>query len=243
MKQIYLSGITILFLTILHIVFPLFDKKYERYSNVWVPFCGGIAIGYVFLYLLPKLSSYSQFIVLQNPDGWEFLHLRLYLLALFGLLIYLAIDREALFSNKNLPHNKVIQAIAFCGYVFLFSIVISNPARPGLVPALIIGILIGLHFLGINHQLRNLDTFIFDKYLRWLLAFSTLLGWIIDFYVEIPKLILFYFTAILAGGIFINAMIEETPDHKNTLLPFFAGVGFFTIIAAIVMHYFPKIPS
>ena len=105
MQKLYLSGIAASLLIILHVLFPFFDKKYQRYSSMWVPFTGGIAIGYVFIYLLPKLSDFTQLIIAHNPNQWEFLHYRLYLIALVALVIYLITD--SLYTNNKEKQTNI----------------------------------------------------------------------------------------------------------------------------------------
>ena len=62
----------VLLLSLLHGIFPWFDLKLKPYKKTWYPFSGGVAIGYVFLYLLPKLSDYTSIIIQTNPDSSEF---------------------------------------------------------------------------------------------------------------------------------------------------------------------------
>ena len=240
MQQLYFSGIAALLLTTLHVLFPLLDKKYQRYSSSWVPFTGGIAIGYVFIYLLPKLSDFTQIIIAQNPDDWEFLHYRLYLVALAALVIYLITDLFYINDKEEQPWRLKIHAAGFCSYSLLIGIVIANLPRSGVAPIFIISVFaLGPHLLGLDHQLRHWHASIFDRYFRWLLALSILTGWIIGAIWELPKSALWYFTAFLAGGIISNVMIEELPDQKNKMLPFIFGVVVFVLIA-ITVRSLPK---
>jgi hypothetical protein len=67
-------------------------------SHIWLSTAAGTALAYVFTYLLPKLALTQEKIEsLQGPFS-GFLRQQAYLLALFGLLAFFAIDKAALFA-------------------------------------------------------------------------------------------------------------------------------------------------
>jgi len=90
-----------LLLALLHGIFPWLDRKLAPYKKVWYPFSGGIAIGYVFLYLLPKLSDYTSIILETNPGAWEFWQYRVFLFCLMGFITYYLIDHIHLRHSEN----------------------------------------------------------------------------------------------------------------------------------------------
>ena len=84
-----------LFLALAHVLYPAFERRFRHHSARWVAFSAGIAIGYVFLYLMPKVAVYTHEILVTEPGRSEYAQLRLYLIALLGLLIYVGYYREA----------------------------------------------------------------------------------------------------------------------------------------------------
>jgi hypothetical protein len=236
------SGVAVLVIAATHIFFPAFDKATAKHRRLLLPFTAGIAIGYVFLYLLPKLSDYTALIIKESAFGWEFLHYRLYLLALVGFLVYLAIDRLSLPEHPYAKRVRLIQGAGFCFYNVLIGYIVFSLPRPGILPYLLGTFAICAHFIGIDHQLRRWQEAAYDRYLRWLIAASVLAGWGISLFFELPKEFLMSATALLSGGIIINVMTEELPDKREgRLAPFLAGVVFF-LLMVIIMRSLPRLP-
>ena len=52
-----------------HLWMGWFEAHFERSANRWVGFVGGIAVGYVTLYMLPKLSRVTvRFMETEHPN-------------------------------------------------------------------------------------------------------------------------------------------------------------------------------
>ena len=58
-EQHLISGMAVLMLAVMFILYPRFELTAAAYQHFWVLVTSGIAIGYAFLYLLPKLGYYS----------------------------------------------------------------------------------------------------------------------------------------------------------------------------------------
>lgn len=223
-----------------HIFFPAIDRATVKYRRLLLPFVGGIAIGYVFLYMLPKLSDYTGLIIKKDAGGWEFAHYRLYLLALAGFLVYLAIDRLTVRAQVLEKRVRLVQAAGFCMYNILTGYILYNLPRPGILPYILGTFALCLHFIGVDHQLRHWHEAAYDRYLRWLISISILAGWGLSMFFKLPKEFLMNATAFLSGGIIINVMTEEIPDSsKDRLAPFLAGVVCFVLIT-IIARSIPK---
>ena len=66
--ELFVSAACVAIIACAHVIFPYFDRKAETFAAIWVPATGGIAIGYVFLYLLPKMGDYTTNIA-NNSGG------------------------------------------------------------------------------------------------------------------------------------------------------------------------------
>jgi len=225
----------VLILAGVHALFPRFENATPKYRHIWVPFSGGVAIGYVFLYMFPKLSDYTAGIISADSRTWEFSHYRLYLFCLAGFVLYYIIDRYGVRHRVPEYYQVLVHSIGFIFYSLLVGYVIANIPRAGNLPLALGTVAIGIHMLGIDHQVRHWHQTAFDRYLRWLFATTLAIGWAIGVYTELPKEVLMIGTAFLAGGIVTNAMTEELPDkEKGNLLPFLAGITFLLIIAVAI---------
>ena len=233
------SGIAVLIIAAVHIIFPLFDQLEPKRRHNITSLAGGIAIGYVFLSLLPKLSDYTQIIIQRNQEGWEFFHYRTFLLALAGLVTYLTVYWSSSFHETKLYH-VVIYGIGFSVYNVITGYILANLPRPGLLPYILAVIVLGLHFLGVDHQLRHWHLGFFDRLLRWLLAAALVSGWVAGVTIDFPPAALMYTISFFAGAIIINVMTEEIPELEEGGYSFFLLGILLIIIAAMIVRSIPK---
>jgi len=235
------SGAVVLVIAATHIFFPAFDKATATHRRLLLPFTAGIAIGYVFLYMLPKLSEHTSLMVIKDAGDWEFAHYKLYLLALAGFLTYLVINRLSTAEQPNVKKTSLMLGIGFCFYNFLTGYIVYSLPRLGVLPYVLGTVAMCGHFVGVDHQLRHRQKIAYDRYLRWLIAASVLVGWGISLFFTLPKEFLMGATALLSGGVIINIMTEELPDkEEGRLAPLLAGVVFFLLLV-VVMRSLPRV--
>jgi len=84
----------------------------------WHSFAGGVAVSYVFVYTLPKLSK-MQAVLFSSADSglFGFLEHHAYLVALSGFVVYYALDRAAMLQKELYPEQSVGKTL--CGFLFL----------------------------------------------------------------------------------------------------------------------------
>jgi hypothetical protein len=218
-----------------HLFYPQFENSRLGRQDWWVPFTGGAAIGYVFLFMLPKIGDYTAYVINREPHAWEFWQYRLYTLVLVGLLFFYIVDRYRDLSAH--VHWVVgVQSIGFGLYSFTLGYLLPTLRREGYVPYLLLGLIFGLHLAGLNHQLRLRHRKVFDERLRYFFAASILAGWLMGLQFPLPVRLMAAITAFVAGGIIVNVMLEELPDRDDDRLwPFIAGVFFF-LMSIVVVH-------
>ena len=233
------GGIAVLMIAAVHIIFPLFDQLEPKRRHNIISLACGIAIGYVFLYLLPKLSDYTQIIIQKNQEGWEFFHYRTFLIALAGLVTYLTVYWSSS-THKATLSISVIYGLGFSMYNLITGYILANLPRPGPLPYLLVVMVLGLHFLGVDHQLRHWHLDFFDRLLRWILAAALLSGWVAGVAIYLPPAVLMYGISFFAGAIIINVMTEEIPElEEGGYLFFLLGILLF-IMAAMIVRSIPK---
>lgn len=236
-----ISGIVVLLMAATYILYPRFEKAASAYRHQWIPFTGGVAIGYVFLYLLPKLSDYTNSITVDGVQGvWEILDYRVYLYGLAGFTFYYFVDQYRTHEDRDHLLPEILQGGGFFIYSMLSGYVIANWSRPGLIPVLLAGSILTLHMLAVNYQVRKWNSRVFDNYFRWLFALALIIGWCVGTFLTIPKELEIIITGILAGGIITNIMNEELPDQEpHKIRPFIAGVLLITLVT-IFMRSLPR---
>ena len=223
----------ILLMAAAYILYPGFEKAASAYQHLWIPFTGGVAIGYVFLYLLPKLSDYTDSIRVDGVQGIrEILDYRVYLYGLLGFVFYYFVDQYKAQKNRKQIGPKILLGSGFFIYSLLTGYILANWSRPGLIPVFLAGSILTLHLLGVNHQVRKWHRRVFDDYFRWLFAIALIIGWGAGIFLDIPREMEIVVTGMLAGGIITNIMNEEIPNRDPyKIVPFIAGVVLITIVA------------
>ena len=89
--QVLIAGISAILIAVIHVAYPRLEGLATPYKGVWVPLVGGVAIGYVFLYLMPKLADYTLSVATyDDPSLHEFGQYWIYFYALLGFALYFA---------------------------------------------------------------------------------------------------------------------------------------------------------
>jgi hypothetical protein len=238
--RILLSGIVVFILCAIHVLFPNIERALHRYKHIWVQVSGGMAIGYVFMYMLPKLSDDTSLIISNEPAEWEFLHYRLYLFAMIGLLTYLLVDIWSASENPRAVYWKRIQGACFCLYNLLIGYMLFNIPRTGILPFLLVALVISAHLMGMDHLFYKWHANFYKLTLKWLMAISLIAGWLVGLTIKLPETFKASSSAFIAGGIIINVITEKLPEReRDHLRPFLAGVGLLVVIA-VVMRSIPR---
>ena len=121
-----------------------------------------------------------------------------YLVALVGLIIYYGMD-VAVANVLVLPDSRASRpavkllvcahAGSLLGYYFLVSYLMSELRDRGYVGYVSLGLFAAamiLHYLGIDHGLRQKFGGLYDRYLRWVFVVASTGGWILATVTEIP---------------------------------------------------------
>jgi hypothetical protein len=227
--------LAVLLIAAVHVLYPFIEKKLHHREQELVSLAGGVAVGYVFLFMLPKIGDYTAAIVRNEVDGWEVMHYRLYAIALLGMLTYY------LNSRLNVPRDGrrhmalAIHVALFALYNFTIGDLLANIPREGYFPYALVGAVFALHLLGVDHQLRAMYQQRFDTWIRWVIAFSVLTGWTVGVLFRMGPSTLAVLSAFLAGGILVNVMAEELPKRGKGCTRFFiGGVILFAVLISIL---------
>ena len=205
---------------------------------------GGVAVGYVFVALLPKMGFYTSLFLQANPDMPDVVRLRLYLFALLGFLVYFAADRYHAKADGGRT-AVVLHGIVFAAYSALVGYLIAHAeeVRTGYVPHIAVGLAMAVHLFAVDHQLRGWHGAVFDRALRYVFALAVVAGWCIGLWVPLGKDAVAIWSSILAGGILVNVFSEEFPsggrgDARAFLLGvvFVVGIALFYLSASSPLH-------
>lgn len=200
------------------------------WREVFLPFVGGLALGYAVVYMLPKLGAGHQSIVASDPDApllWQF---RTYLALLLGIQLFVVLGALARSSVRGGVLFKTAVAAGRAGYSFLGGYLLVDFAGPSALAQGLAALVLGLHLMGLDAHLSGEHGR--DRTPGWVLATAVLCGALTGMLLEWPGLTR-GLTALLAGGILMVVMNGELAAGSRRPAFFLAGSLAFVAIAAV----------
>lgn len=177
----------------------------------------------------------------QSESLKKFIIYEVFTSALAGLVVFYGLERTVYwFKARQKPELRArirstglfgVHISIFAAYNILIGYMVVHGEIPGRL-VLILGVVaLGLHFLGINHELWRNYQEKFDRYGRWILAAALLLGWLVGVLTDFDKQIYIGMYSFVAGAIIMNVFNEELPSGSLARFwPFFLGVTGYSLL-------------
>lgn len=229
-----------LFASILFAVIFLFGTRITfikiKHHRALLSFAAGVAVAYVFVHLMPELSYASEVFIKTSGIKFDFFaSYHVYLFAMLGFMIFFGLDYMVKVSSDESQNTKPsifsTHIVGFAIYVWLVSYLMVRGVREEPVSITLYAVAMGLHFCSVEHELYQEHAAIYLHYGRYILAFAALFGWIVAFFIELPKPIIITLLGLISGGIIVNSMVAELPrDRTGKFLPFLAGGVFYSVL-------------
>jgi hypothetical protein len=195
-----------------------------------ISFAAGMTAAYVFVHLLPELHEARQSYAESAPLPLPFEGRSIYLVALVGFLVSYGMDyvggkRGELAEAR---HEHLIGRVhigSFAVYVALMSYLLVHGLEDGTTQQLVLyATAVAVHFLTIDHALREEYAEDYGRAGRLLLAAACLVGWGAGIAFALPHYVLALLVAFIAGSVIMNSLITELPEKKDgRFLPFVIG--------------------
>ncbi|WP_216829753.1 hypothetical protein [Alkalihalobacterium elongatum] len=207
----------------------------------WFSFSGGLAVSYVFVYVLPTL--HKEQIVVKKYGDYFTMESELYFIGLIGLLIFYGIQkvvRKAQLQDKTHKARTLFwfQIVFFGIYNMLVAYTIISHNVLG-IQAVFYGIAVGLHFVAVAHDLWREYADIYNHVGRYVLAIGILAGWLLGVKVELSPLIDSIIFAFISGAMILNVLkYELPPDDEAHYLTFTIGVISYTTVTMSLKFFF-----
>ena len=198
---------------------------------------GGFAVGYVFLYLMPKLSYYASHQALQ-VNGYPYLGSTFVFMAMMlGFASYWIIDLRASVKGSTVVNAK-LHAVGFMFYNVLVGYVITRTVSSTILALPLATAAMAFHLAGMNHLIKHWSEQIFHGHLRWAFALAIIVGGAIGVTVNLASWAVAVLTAFIGGAILINVVYYELPRRDmQSVRPFMAGVGMFTVVCFLIRYF------
>jgi zinc transporter ZupT len=230
--MIYLTALFATALALIHLLIGKLRFLDVVPRNRWLSASGGVAVAYVFLHILPELSSHQETFAKglglgeQAAEGW------VYLIALTGLATFYGLERAAKVSRgRSRDGDDVVEAEIFWIHISsfgLYNLIIGYLLLPreevGLWPLVTYFVAMSLHFVTSDFGLRQHHKERYDRSGRWVIAGAVVAGWALATAAALPELVIGFLFAFLAGSVVLNVLKEELPEERQSRFwPFAAG--------------------
>jgi hypothetical protein len=219
------------FVLVIFIFIHLFANQAHVLGWLWharfLSFAGGVSFAYVFIDLLPTLEKGQPLLKQVIDPVIPYLDRHSYLIALLGVLFFYGLQ-----GAKGPTYRSFFASIGgFSLFNFFVGASLSDENNPDIQPLALFSIAMGLHYFVHDHNLREGQEVLYDKYGRWILSIALILGWLLGFFVKIPVPIINMVIAFVAGGVLLNVMRYELPKREpGTYKYFLFGALLYTTI-------------
>jgi hypothetical protein len=225
--------LAVLGLTIVHLFAGQLKFLEGTPRNIWLSVAGGISVAYVFLHLLPELAEGQVTISKAVSGALALLDQHAYLMALGGLIVFYGLERVAreahsghkASSSEDTPGPRIfwLHIISFGIYNALIGYLLVN-GFDTLRSLSFFFIAMALHFVVTDFGLRSQFKQTYHRVGRWLLSGAIVVGALVGWTFEIPKVATSALVAVLAGGVILNVLKEELPaERRSRFMPFLVG--------------------
>jgi len=204
----------------------------------------GVAVAYVFIYLLPELNEAGdKFVEATRNLALPLPEYRVYVAALAGFVLMYGVEHLRKWSKSSPGVSDEAREArtfrlhvgGFAGYAALVSFTMAEDAARGELPVSLYCVAMGLHFLGAAGDLSLEHGPRYMKPGRQVLAAAVLTGWAVGALVPVPPVTLYTLLGLISGGVVVNSMIMELPQEKDgRFWPFVCGAGAYGIILLLL---------
>ena len=228
------------FIGIIFILLHLFANKLlpaERIKRLlWFSFSGGLAVSYVFVYLLPTLHQEQSAI----EDKYRALAMEseIYIIGLIGVVSFLLI--QVIVRRHDVSRNtSFYTAVAFYTiYNAMISFTVLS-ADIAVVQAVFYSFAIGLHIIAVAHDMYREFPVEYKRNGRYIMAGGIVAGWLFALTIELDPLSKAVIFSIISGAMIFNVFKNEIPHEREIHFPTFViGVFAYTVVTISLKFFF-----
>ncbi len=194
-----------------------------------VSFGAGVAIAYVFVHVMPELNTARRTFAESSSLSLRYEGMSIFYVSLIGFLMFYGLDHLRKRLHVSSETEEVGQAFeisigGFAAYVGLMAYLLVHNLEDTPRSVALFALAIAVHFLGVDHSLREEYGAVYNRRGRYVLATTALLGWGVGMLVTLPRPALALLVAFISGAVIMNSSITELPsESKGRFLPFMFG--------------------
>ena len=215
----------------------------ESRSRRWITASAGASVAYIWLRMLPELGeaqhTFTRITLGARLPMPEF---RIYMSGLLGFVVFFGLERMTMANPRGrgaeVRANDFVYRLnlaGFLAYTALVSYLMVRDAKYGALSLLLYLIAMSLHFVVVDHSLREQHGEAYDRRGRWLLALVVLLGGFSAKVAVLPEQIVLTLLGLVAGGVISNNTLMELSREKDgSFAHFFAGAMGYALLLALI---------
>lgn len=219
-------------------LYPLQIKFHRR----WLSVAAGVSVAYVFLDILPELSTHQERLLENATAELMFAERRIYIVALLGFVFFYGLEHMVLTSSAKPDVGRTentaafwLETAGFASYSWLIGYLLVDVATEGERSLGLYAAAMGLHLAVVGHTLVGEHGQAYDRWVWWILSASVLIGWLIASTSPMPHAVISRLFAFVAGGVVMTSMNEELPGaEEGRFWWFLGGSGAYAIILLLV---------
>lgn len=190
----------------------------------------GVALAYIFIDLLPKLSKNETAVKVPLKELFPFIEHHVYVMALSGFLLFFIVDRsQSLLRNQSAYFYLSLGSYAFLNFLIGYAVVDKD--NPEVQPLLLFTFAIALHYFMNDYSLTEAHGLQYDRFAKWLLISCLFLGWLAGAWIQLSETAVALISAFIGGGVIMNVTRHELPEDKpHSLTAFLLAALIYTFI-------------
>jgi hypothetical protein len=210
-------------------------------------FAAGVSIAYVFVDVLPILSAGQSAVAETAGASWKALEHHVFVVALIGLAAFYSLEllakrsrsgnREQAGEDCTGPGVFWVHTGSFALYNAVLGYLLREAEHQGLLACTLLFFALMLHFTVNDHALRAHHKALYDRYGRWLLAAAIIGGYLVGSGYMLGEAGIAMLWAFVAGGLILNVIKNELPQHRETSLSaFLIGMSGYAVVLVMAAH-------
>jgi len=224
-----------------------FHISNESRSRRWITASAGASVAYIWLHMLPELSEAQRtFTRITQGARLPMPEFRIYMSGLLGFVVFFGLEHMT-WSSRAKSRGRGGEArtshfvyrlnlAGFLAYGASVSyLMVRDGAEYGALSLLLYLIAMGLHFVVVDHSLREQHGDAYDRRGRWLLALVVLLGGFSAKVTVLPEQTVLTLLGLVAGGVISNnTLMELSQEKEGSFFHFFAGAMGYALLLALI---------
>jgi hypothetical protein len=204
-------------------------RRLVREERSAISFGAGVATAYVFVHVMPELNSARRAFAESTSLSLRYEGMSIFYVSLVGFVLFYGLDhlRKRLHqatAKQRVGNAFLISISGFAAYVGLMAYLLVHNLEDTPRSVALFALAIAVHFVGVDHTLREEYGAVYERIGRLVLAAMSLFGWGVGMLITLPRSILALMIAFISGAVIMNSSITELPsESKGRFLPFMVG--------------------